>query len=1848
MLKANFRRIALMLAVLTVLVSVFCLTAMAANVSYDFTVYGKTEAAKYDESASEKGGWYVEADPAIAQGLHKLYFTDGIGMEDSSTRYGTLYDKTKIVYMVPAAEQVNIKDFGGILFDRRLTNGNYSALTHGAELGIVLTMDDGQTITTTYKYYDGTTVNMHVLVDITDVEIGKKIAALEGNPKLVSITYIPYVDGGHFNIRKDGLYVPAVKDDPATPDVDETKAAVAGWYYYFLTSHFDLIETAELPAGLEGVKDTFDGTTVTVHDGKITGLDAEKTYKYAPVYSLDADFVEVSGTTEITGLAGGVYEVRGVEADKADSAKVVVVVPKTAKGGLDYDENKWDTKSESANIRDVKTLQSRTPIYNTWTNVIAKPYPSSADFAYLASSYWPQGLNGQYYNGSGLTSPNYTLAPTEASAKYFRENVVAFTYVPSLDEQFDVDTMGIDAPFYYYQQPINDLAKGGTCAIRIYTNGDNENYATVVIPYEVSGVTSAKQQAYAAAGEELDGYVTRIDFINFYTIPADQATRAISAYNMICSVNTYEFVKMDAPTGITIDADANGKGMIKGFNSALTYAYSTDNATWTEVTGVTEVSGLEFTTYYIKQVATRAGDTDSDATAVTINGAVEFVGAPYAEGTAIKGLDADTLYEYSKYDFFGAQGWTDVPAGATEFGNLANALYAVRVKKSDTALASAPKFFLVGNDTAKQETIYTVGSDGKLSLVVSSAAANVKGHWTSTSYGGSIGANYQSSAGNTSVLINAFGKLPTTNEAAFANLKKLDVSYTMADDQIVPISKIADLKIRFNFQGNIGNTSFENIAPAKVPTRVRFHVVGGEQPYYDFSLEGWAVTKSIDGKTLKDATGYVTAIQFFFIDYIPEGATVQDGYQADGKTAWSARDLYPVLFIYNYALKDPAPAPALTVESIENGYKLGGLDDSAKYAYSTDKEEWITLPDGIGSFIVEEAGTYYVKGVLNDNYLEGEDIAEITILAKTPTPEGLKLEGNTIKGLNADTVYEYAVVNALAPKWTEISGVTEITDLEAGVWAVRAAATETTMESVAVCFIIKGANYGSIAFGAPDKTSTDFVLGKWTSGTKNIYNSAYKYGDFSAMRIGVHWAPTYADRMNFYYLYTMANDEVIPVQNLMSNTYYVGFGAKGTCLGTGYVTMKVRVYIAQGTVDYYDCDVVYIPSMWSTIKVDPADFIPEDATGYITAIKYMPVYEMESTSGIITENQYPVLGIVPFMVEGADDLAADAEGKWRVVIEATPAPRGLEIALEDANSYIKGYKITGFDPDKAYEYSLNNGGTYTALPAGATELSAPAGRYYVRYPAGNGEGASASTIIDVPMINPVFGDRNATQYNDWTNTHGSWSTAELHLVSYVYPTAKLNTVYYRYNFRDIDFVKVDEHPFFSIDFNGQLLGMNLPDHVIPNSEMTVELYVKGTSEIYNVKIPWIGHTNTNGYTPNKFTVNLLEEYPELAGKTITGFKIKPFANLADGVTPENYNKGGYLYFRLFYIGFFDSPFNTDSLALNKENNFATVNTLEGLYAEANKILAKGATLTKDDLDVYEVYSDGQKYKVENFEFVAPEDFAAESGSYTVTVNGRLGTTTTADVSVGLASIAIKTAPTKTEYFEGDTIDLEGIELVAILENGDEFAINKGYAATVETVALDMTTVTVTYGGCEATYDITVKEVVVEALAINTWPDKERAGGYMEGDPVDLTGLTIKATYNNGKTEILGLDKIDAVYGAEVMTRGTVMTISYGGKTISGFILTVNGKAISEITITNPAEKTIYMAGEELDITGLELTVNYEDGTSEVITDSNAYIVNADLSEAGEVIVTILYEGFTLEYTVIVRTIDSAFIMTPPT
>ncbi len=665
-----------------------------------------------------------------------------------------------------------------------------------------------------------------------------------------------------------------------------------------------------------------------------------------------------------------------------------------------------------------------------------------------------------------------------------------------------------------------------------------------------------------------------------------------------------------------------------------------------------------------------------------------------------------------------------------------------------------------------------------------------------------------------------------------------------------------------------------------------------------------------------------------------------------------------------------------------------------------------------------------------------------------------------------------------------------------------------------------------------------------------IYGDKYTNNEILTVRHATHWTAAYASRLDLVYQYAMADDEVLAVTDLYIPKVRFGFGANNP-LGNSQITAKLRIHVAGDTVPYYDVEAKYFVVGFTSIDFVTSNVIPDDATGYVTAIQFWPAYDVADPNTITNANRYPVFDLPVYAVEGKEDAEYNDPDKCRVLIQAPKAPKELKLELDpDTTSYLNAYAITGFDPEKSYEYRINTG-DIVALEAGATKLPVSEGTVYVRYAATETENASAFVLFDVPVSNPVFGSVKQSKYDVvistdfkagyWANFPGAWEKGEAHVTSYIPYNQKLSEVSYRYEFLPKNYFVVNDSPWLSIDFNNECVNMN--NSLVKDAVMAVDVYVEGEDEPYTVERPWLGHgKNGQLYTPNAFTVNLLDEYPELDGKTVTKFAIRPYSNIP--YTPNDYNTAAaanrYIYFRLFYIGFFDTAANMNGLATGDGER---VNTLAGIRAESDVIYSIGATPSVTDFAVYELYSDNTESTAVNFaeELVVPEGFGAESGTYTVTLKYR-GYETTADVAVGLDHIAVKTAPDKTAYYDGDTIDLTGLEVVAVLESGDEIAIDK-YTVSATVATLDMTSVTVTYGGKEASFDITVEAVALESLAINTWPDKEVSGGYMEGDPVDLTGLTIKAIYNNGYTEVLGLDKIEAVYEAEVMTKGTKMSIS---------------------------------------------------------------------------------------------------------
>lgn len=151
---------------------------------------------------------------------------------------------------------------------------------------------------------------------------------------------------------------------------------------------------------------------------------------------------------------------------------------------------------------------------------------------------------------------------------------------------------------------------------------------------------------------------------------------------------------------------------------------------------------------------------------------------------------------------------------------------------------------------------------------------------------------------------------------------------------------------------------------------------------------------------------------------------------------------------------------------------------------------------------------------------------------------------------------------------------------------------------------------------------------------------------------------------------------------------------------------------------------------------------------------------------------------------------------------------------------------------------------------------------------------------------------------------------------------------------------------------------------------------------------------------------------------------------------------------------------------------------------------------------------------------------------------------------------------------------------------------------------------------ERTKEIEVIEIAPESIALKA-PDKSE---YLEGDTeLDLTGMEVYLNYNKEalapyysdwesytddmlKAQITDYRVSEVNFNALDMTQYIIVSVDRAGKTYNAvFTVTVNSKQVESIDLT-PPDKTTYIEGEELDLTGLEVVANYENADSEVITD----------------------------------------------
>ena len=284
----------------------------------------------------------------------------------------------------------------------------------------------------------------------------------------------------------------------------------------------------------------------------------------------------------------------------------------------------------------------------------------------------------------------------------------------------------------------------------------------------------------------------------------------------------------------------------------------------------------------------------------------------------------------------------------------------------------------------------------------------------------------------------------------------------------------------------------------------------------------------------------------------------------------------------------------------------------------------------------------------------------------------------------------------------------------------------------------------------------------------------------------------------------------------------------------------------------------------------------------------------------------------------------------------------------------------------------------------------------------------------------------------------------------------------------------------------------------------------------------------------------------------------------------------------------------------------------------------GDTLDVTDLTVLITRAVGTpEVKTVTSDMVTGFDSSKENTNLPLTINfteNGITKTTTYNVSVtdSVKSIAINGTP-QSEVKYGEELDLSTFKI----------DVTKGSGTTQETVTSSMIsgydktsvgkqTVTITYGGQTTTFEVTVKDYVTK-IEVNP---NSVTGKYNDELSKLITDNNIKYTVTYAKAgaqpQVALAESMVSGYN-KATTTAQNLTITYTDNDSNSYTkgdnFTTNLQVtlmntVSGITITPPT-KTTYNHGESIDLTGGEINLTYEDGTTGTLDISKATITESD-------------------------------------
>lgn len=289
------------------------------------------------------------------------------------------------------------------------------------------------------------------------------------------------------------------------------------------------------------------------------------------------------------------------------------------------------------------------------------------------------------------------------------------------------------------------------------------------------------------------------------------------------------------------------------------------------------------------------------------------------------------------------------------------------------------------------------------------------------------------------------------------------------------------------------------------------------------------------------------------------------------------------------------------------------------------------------------------------------------------------------------------------------------------------------------------------------------------------------------------------------------------------------------------------------------------------------------------------------------------------------------------------------------------------------------------------------------------------------------------------------------------------------------------------------------------------------------------------------------------------------------------------------ITYFEKSAGLDVTVLELEGIRVTRNPEKSSYNEGDVFDPKG-------MEVSGIYNDGLNvfpingYKINSEALVANDDGEAV---VEITFDEFFSDTVTVSVSP-IVKINVTKLPDKSKYYEGAELDFTGITVEVEFANGEKNPNFVGVSLEQNGKYADPAKLpTVTYKQLVA--EISIEVIAIKAILVTKSPDRVV---YTEGEIFDPKGMEITAYFDDNTYNTVELGACTFT-STPLQLFDIFVTVSYKNLSTHQSV-TVTDKVTVKSLVATVLPKVDYVSGQELDLTGMEITLTLSDGIVKVL------------------------------------------------